>query len=450
MYQAIQLPYAADSTDLMQRIGSLDLPVLLDSGAQSRPAGRFDILSACPSVTIEATDKGILCSAPLPDNILRGGIFPAARHVLAEHARSLGAPDRAATPFAGGLMGYLGYPKLGSRGTCTLTSARLGLYLWSIVVDHASRNTTLHFLSTCPQETRGRILEVLHGAVLPSTSYRLPGGFANDLSRARYDASFQRIQAYIQAGDCYQVNLAQRFSGRFEGSSLGMYLALRNAAAKPLSAYMGWPDGALLCLSPERFLSVEDSIVKTEPIKGTRPRGSDPQDDRHQLAALVGSEKDRAENLMIVDLLRNDLGRACEPGSIRALSLFEPRTYSNVHHLVSTLQGRLRKSCSALDLMEICFPGGSVTGAPKIRAMEIIEELEQDPRLAYCGTVLYMGFNGRMDSNITIRTVYCEGQNAYCWAGGGIVADSDCESEYQECFAKIGQLIDLLARCQPG
>ncbi|RMF17475.1 MAG: anthranilate synthase component I family protein, partial [Gammaproteobacteria bacterium] len=196
--------------------------------------------------------------------------------------------------------------------------------------------------------------------------------------------------------------------------------------------------------SPERFIQIRGRNIETRPIKGTRPRGATADDDRAQADALVTSEKDRAENLMIVDLLRNDLGRFCQPGSIRVPELFGLEHYSNVHHLVSTITGTLRDGVFPLDVLAGCSPGGSITGAPKRRAMEIIRELEPVQRGVYCGSLVYMTPEGDLDSSIAIRTLTADGQRLRVWGGGGIVADSDCDAEYEESLTKIRHLIQAL------
>ncbi|MGH6635613.1 MAG: aminodeoxychorismate synthase component I, partial [Gammaproteobacteria bacterium] len=249
---------------------------------------------------------------------------------------------------------------------------------------------------------------------------------------------------YIREGDCYQVNLAQRFSARARGDAWLAYRQLRSLNPAPFSAFLSTPSGAVLSSSPERFLHVNKGLVETKPIKGTRPRAVDQGRDRALMEELRHSPKDRAENLMIVDLLRNDLGKTCAIGSIKVPKLFAVESYATVHHLVSTITGRLGLGKHALDLVAGCFPGGSITGAPKLRAMEIIEELEPHRRSAYCGSIGYIGFDGRMDTNIAIRTlVYCEGL-IHAWAGGGIVADSDEEAEYQETLDKAAALLKLM------
>jgi para-aminobenzoate synthetase component 1 len=223
---------------------------------------------------------------------------------------------------------------------------------------------------------------------------------------------------------------------------------LRHINPAPFSAFLNYPHVQLLSSSPERFLKVKGGTVETKPIKGTRPRSPNPEEDMYSREALRESLKDRAENVMIVDLLRNDIGKNCAAGSVHVPALFAVESYTTVHHLVSTVRGRLAEGRHALDLLRDCFPGGSITGAPKIRAMEIIEELEPNRRGAYCGAIGYVGFDGAMDTNIAIRTLIHSDHGIRFWAGGGIVADSVLEQEYQECYHKAAAMLTLLKHCQ--
>jgi para-aminobenzoate synthetase component 1 len=242
------------------------------------------------------------------------------------------------------------------------------------------------------------------------------------------------------------VNLTQRFAARAEGDAWHAYLKLREINPAPFAAYLDLPDGKIVCSSPERFLRVTGGHVETKPIKGTRPRSTDPTRDRALAEELRASAKDRAENVMIVDLLRNDLGKVCAPGTVRASKLFDVESFASVHQLVSTVEGRLAPGKHALDLLGACFPGGSITGAPKVAAMKIIEELEPHRRGIYCGAIGYVGYDGNMDLNIAIRTLVQRGDHVYTWAGGGIVADSNVHAEYQESLDKAAAMLAVLDR----
>ncbi len=277
-----------------------------------------------------------------------------------------------------------------------------------------------------------------------TTSFSLKGEFKAEQSREDYLRSLALIKDYLAAGDCYQVNLAQRFSAHFHGDPLTAWLALQEAHPAPHSCYFDAGDSQIFGVSPERFLSIRNRQVMSEPIKGSRPRGNTPEEDQVFGDELLSNPKDRAENLMIVDLLRNDLGACCEAGSIKADPLFELRRFSNVQHLVSTVTGTLRRDLSPLDALLGAFPGGSITGAPKKRAMEIIAELEPAPRGAYCGSFFWMDNKGNLDSNILIRTLQTEGNKLYCHGGGGIVFDSVPEAEYEESCFKVAKLMGAL------
>ena len=276
------------------------------------------------------------------------------------------------------------------------------------------------------------------------TPFNLTSDWQSNLSQEQYTHALDKIHKYLCAGDCYQVNMAQRFSADYCGSEWNAFLHLRNQNQAPFSAYMKLEKSAIISISPERFLSVKDGHVETKPIKGTRPRSPDTEVDNASADALLASEKDRAENLMIVDLLRNDLSKHCQPGSVDVPHLFALESYAAVHHMVSTVVGNLNVDASPLDLLAGAFPGGSITGAPKVRAMEIIDELEPHCRNIYCGSMLYMGFRQDMDSSICIRTLLAENGHIYCWAGGGIVLDSDAQEEYQETLDKVARILPEL------
>ncbi|HSC14726.1 MAG TPA: aminodeoxychorismate synthase component I, partial [Gammaproteobacteria bacterium] len=280
---------------------------------------------------------------------------------------------------------------------------------------------------------------------VPPAPFRVRSRPAPNLDRDAYAAAFHAVQEHIRRGDCYQVNLTQRFEAEAEGDAWHAYVRLREINPAPFAAYLDLPDGKVVCSSPERFLRLRDGRVETKPIKGTRPRSQDPERDRALAEELRTSAKDRAENVMIVDLLRNDLGKCCVPGSVRASKLFDVESFASVHQLVSTVEGRLAKDMHALDLVAACFPGGSITGAPKVAAMKIIEELEPQRRSVYCGSIGYVGFDGNMDTNIAIRTLVQQGSRVYTWAGGGVVADSNVDAEYQESLDKAAAMLAVMS-----
>ena len=440
-YRLHELPYQADPIPRLESVRALGAPVLLDSADRRNQLGRYSILCAGPLLQI------------IDDQ-------PAAQ--VQQHLRAalqqLGParwPGDLRLPFGAGLVGYLAYdygrqleslPCL-ARHDIALPDLSFGLYDWSVVSDHQLQRCWLVCHPQVPSARQQALLRQLDSHAAPRQAFSLCEPFAAEQGKSQYAEAFARVQDYIHAGDCYQINLAQRFSSRYQGDPLSAYCALRERSPTPFSAYLEMAGGTLLSLSPERFIEVQNGRVETRPIKGTRPRGSTPQLDQALAEELQRCEKDRAENLMIVDLLRNDLGRSCEPGSIRVPELFSLESYPNVHHLVSSITGRLRSDSDTIDLLMRAFPGGSITGAPKIRAMQIIEELEPVRRSLYCGSVGYLGCEGQMDFNIAIRSLVCHEGSIYCWGGGGVVADSELDAEYQETLTKVGNLLDAL---QPG
>ncbi|HLT63491.1 MAG TPA: aminodeoxychorismate synthase component I [Pseudohongiella sp.] len=437
------LPYCRDSRSLMQALAVLPHPVFLDSGLASAAESRYDILSAAPTrFDCMTADVFSRCSELLQD----------ARPSQAE------LQQLSHLPFCGGLLGCIAYDaglgiaKIdGSRSgdadvqpLLNLPVAAVGIYDWAVVVDHQQQKTELFILPGCPEKIRQDVLSVM-SSVPEETPARfgLVSPFTALDSREHYLAAFRRLQDYILNGHCYQTNLAMAFSAEFSGSTLDAFQLLRQRSRSPFSAYIDAGDFQLLSLSPERFISVRDRQVFTQPIKGTRKRYADPELDQASINDLLSSEKDRAENLMIVDLLRNDLGTLCETGSVKTGSLFALHSFSQVHHLISSISGRLPQHISPLQLLDRCFPGGSITGAPKVRAMQIINELERIPRAFYCGSVFYNDYLDRLDSNICIRTLLANQNHLYCWGGSGVVADSEAELEYQECLDKVSALMDL-------
>ncbi|AKA25630.1 aminodeoxychorismate synthase component I [Pseudomonas chlororaphis] len=436
------LPYRPDPAEYFAAIRHAPGAVLLDSGRPAAERGRYDLLSAWPreQLAVREDESGV-------DFLQR------LRHTLGQLGQAaIPAPYR--LPFAGGLIGYLSYDfgrhleRLPSRALddLQLPDARFGLYDWALISDHQHGTSQLVFHPALAAAERQRLIALFEQ--MPASTeerFSLSAPMRADLDARQYQQAFERIQAYIQAGDCYQVNFAQRFRAPCAGDPWSAYRALRAACPTPFSGFQSLPQGgAILSLSPERFVRVSDGQVETRPIKGTRPRGRDAAEDAANAADLLASPKDRAENLMIVDLLRNDLGRTCRIGSVRVPELFSLESYPNVHHLVSSVTGELAAHKDALDLIAGSFPGGSITGAPKIRAMQIIDELEPTRRGLYCGSLLYLDVRGEMDSSIAIRSLLVKDGQVCCWGGGGIVADSDWQAEYQESITKVKVLLETL------
>jgi para-aminobenzoate synthetase component 1 len=447
-----ELPYFEDSAALFMPWADRSWAVFLDSGFPHSRQGRFDIIAAEPISTL--VTRGNLTE------IHEGGTIrhsPDDPFELVKQALGDRVETDAELPFYGGAIGYFAYdlarrlerlPTIAADGE-NIPDMVVGIYDWAVVVDHLKRRSWLVGLGRDPA-TWVRWPHLCHGFSQipiinwPHESFSVLSSTQPNMDRAFYSQAFHRIQHYIHEGDCYQVNLSQRFSAGCRGNPWTPYETLRHINPAPFSAFLNYPAVQVLSSSPERFLKTVAGTVETKPIKGTRPRSPNPEEDMYSLLALQESLKDRAENLMIVDLLRNDIGKSCQPGSVHVPHLFATESYATVHHLVSTVRGKLTAGHHALDLLRGCFPGGSITGAPKIRSMEIIEELEPHRRGIYCGSVGYIGFDGNMDSNIAIRTLVHSDHLIRFWAGGGIVADSDAEREYQECYHKAAAMLTLL------
>lgn len=356
------------------------------------------------------------------------------------------SPGASSLPFQCGAIGYAGYDfgrfleslpenAIDEYQTPVLS---VSFYSWSLIQNQQSKECWLCFSDLYGHPAVEKLPVPAH------QSFRLTSAWQSNMTQAEYRHKLDKIHQYLLSGDCYQVNLAQRFSAAYDGSEWQAWRALSEANQAPFSAFLRTTDSCILSCSPERFLSVYNGLIETKPIKGTRPRFTDERLDGESKQALLSSEKDQAENLMIVDLLRNDISKNASPHSVEVTGLFEIESFRSVHHMVSTIQAELKPESHPLKLLQDAFPGGSITGAPKIRAMEIIDELEPHRRNIYCGSVFFSSVNGDFDSSICIRTLLFENNKVYCWAGGGIVADSDAQSEYEETFHKVNKILPVL------
>ncbi|MDB1123773.1 aminodeoxychorismate synthase component I [Vibrio algarum] len=443
----ISLDYAPDlALTLFSPIAEQSWSMLLRSASSSHPDSRYDVLVAQPIATLVTTDKtteikhqgSLVVSTNDPFSLVQEYLdilLPATK-------------DDSELPFVGGALGYFGYD-LGRRVETLPCIAKkdinvpdmaVGLYEWAVIVDHHNKTACMVGLET------EKNLDWLLSQEQPVLSrFILLSDWQSNMTKRNYVSKFNVVQEYLHSGDCYQINLAQRFRAQYQGSIWQAYCHLEKANQAPFSAFIKLKNNAVLSVSPERFLQIKDRKIETKPIKGTRPRSDNPVKDMENVQDLVNTEKDQAENLMIVDLLRNDIGRVAKPGTVQVPLLFEVESFPAVHHLVSTVVAELDDEYNATDCLRACFPGGSITGAPKVRAMEIIEELEPHRRSIYCGSIGYINRSGGMDSSITIRTLVANDQNLYAWAGGGLVADSQAESEYQETLDKLSKILPILA-----
>jgi para-aminobenzoate synthetase component 1 len=425
----------------------------LDSAAVGDPRSRYSYL--CPEPFSRITADGT--SVWLNREQQAGDPFT----VLAQQlARFSLPPGLAPVPFAGGAVGYLGYElgrwleRLPARHPATPGLPDMAIGFHDVILAFDGWEERCWLISSgfpergVERETRARLRAAQIRGLLdgggPVVASPPSLCWTPDSTRAEYEARVARVLDYIRAGDIFQANvtMAHRADRPPGLDPAALYLALRARSPTPFAAYFACDEVTLAGASPERFLKLDPAgRIETRPIKGTRPRRADPAADQAEANALLMSEKDRAENLMIVDLMRNDLGRVAEIGSVRVPELFALESFATVHHLVSAVEARLRPGLGPVDLLRGTFPGGSVTGAPKIRAMEIIDEVETSCRGPYCGAIAWIGFDGAMDSSITIRTLVVTADQIIAQAGGGIVADSDPASEYEEHWVKIRSLL---------
>jgi para-aminobenzoate synthetase component 1 len=440
--------------DACARLLDLPYPLLLDSAARGGTMGRYSYLSADPSEiwTTHPTDG-------------RDALHQAAEY-LAENRRD---PIPGLPPFQCGVAGFLGY-EFGRRlerlpapraDNLHLPDAWLGAYEWVVAWDHLEGKAWLigrrgsGKAGTSPLSTwwrggqgvrapEGRFREILRRMRGPASAQRtapvierVTPEFRSGFTRDEYLRSVERVRQYILAGDIFQANLSQRFEAPWPDEPFDFYRRLMAVNPAPFAAFFRGDGFAVASASPERFLRVDsEGQVETRPIKGTRPRGATAEEDGRLAEDLLASAKDRAENVMIVDLLRNDLSKVCQPGSVEVPTLCALESHPTVHHLASIVTGRLEAGRTAADLLRAAFPGGSITGAPKVRAMEILTELEPVARGVYCGAIGWLSVTGGMDTSIAIRTVTLQDGRAYFHAGGGIVADSEPALEYQETLDK--------------
>ncbi|EOG9060372.1 aminodeoxychorismate synthase component 1 [Vibrio fluvialis] len=444
--QAKPLTYQPDlANQLFSKVESQPWAMLLRSASDTHIDSRFDILVAHPIVTLTTFGDETEVREPFGVTLSQDDPFELLATLQQHYLPALQYSDD--LPFIGGALGYFAYDlgrrveRLPSLAEHDLTAPDMavGLYEWAIVVDHQLKTARV-----IGQNIENAESLLADSNQKPLTPFALSSPWQSNMTPNSYREKFTQVQEYLLSGDCYQINLAQRFQAHYQGSEWLAYLKLEQFNLAPFSAFIRTEQGAILSVSPERFLQVKDRIIETKPIKGTRPRSGDPVVDAANAAELAQAEKDQAENLMIVDLLRNDIGRVAKPGSVHVPKLFDIESFPAVHHLVSTIRAELDSQYDCADLLRACFPGGSITGAPKVRAMEIIEELEPHRRSAYCGSIGYISRHGRMDTSITIRTLVAQNQQLYAWAGGGVVADSQCEAEYQETLDKLSRILPVL------
>jgi len=438
-------------SSIRDRVGTL----LLDSASHDFGFGRYSILVTDPIKEIVSYGETQEVRTGERTEFFSGDPFEFLQKELALYSRS-GAPlDQ--VPFSGGAVGYFSYD-LGRRLKPSSLKVnpdrdnpdyRFGIYDSALVWDHSEKALYASVDSSSENPDAAlRNLEQLADEALGSridSSFHV-GEVASNFARESYLELIERIRELIREGEVYQVNLSQQFRAIFEGKGIDLYRKLREANPAPYASYLNFGDEEILSSSPERFLKCENRMVNTRPIKGTRPSGESPTEEDSYREELSRSEKDQAELLMIVDLERNDLGKVCQPGTIKVDGLYGLETYVAVIHQTASIEGSLAEGRNAVDCIEAMFPGGSITGTPKIRAMEIIDELETVNRGIYTGSIGYIGFDGRADFNIAIRTMRIRDNEIAFNVGGGIVWDSDPISEYEETLLKAKAIFEALGK----
>lgn len=470
MRSSIQLiPGSASVEALLGGLSDQPDVVLLHSSMTGRSDSRYSFLAAHPMMTLKAF--GTDCHLHYPTSNRRHTLYGNPWSVIEHLMQPFEVLEELDSPFPlGGCFGYWGYdlkhfvePKLVRRAIrkSRLPDAYVGLYASLLVIDHHEQNTWIVATGFRPDGTRSdleanrqsdmwqHLLDRTQGQDTPEDSLRSvasPLSWTTQPSRESYIQSVIKAQRWIGQGDIYQVNLARELSASLEWDAVTCYQHLQTMSPAPFSGFINEGDFQILSSSPESFLRMDGRHIQTRPIKGTRPRGMDAQSDAKLAYELQSSDKERAELLMITDLLRNDLGRVCEFGSVSTPDLMRLERYPQVHHLVSTIEGTLRRDISHLRALYHCFPGGSITGAPKFRAMEIIETLEPETRGPYTGSMGYLGFNQTSQLNIIIRTAVKQQNRISLHVGAGIVADSDPEAEFQETEDKAAGFFAAFAR----
>ena len=445
-----EIPFPITSLDAFAVIKGLPYPFFLDSSFDLKGLGRYSFLGASPYKIIRSKGRTVEIETCFGNYRYQGNAFD----FIGEELKRFSIASEHYIPFLLGGVGYFSYDLLHlleeipskTIDDIGFPECHIAFYDTSIAFDHhEGKGYVVSVTENKADEVIG-LLKTVGTAHPTSTDHRPPatGHYKSNFTKEDYIKAVQKAKEYIAAGDIYQVNLSQRFSTEIDMSPYDLYLRLRETSPAPFSAYLDFGKAAVLSSSPERFLKIDGKEVETRPIKGTRPRGRTPEEDERLKKELEQSDKDRAEHIMIVDLERNDLGRVSRYGSVKVKEGMSVETFAQVHHLVSTVSGELKDGMEPVEVIKATFPGGSITGAPKVRAMEIIEELEPIKRGVYTGSIGYIGFDGRMDLNIAIRTVVVKDGKAYFSVGGGIVADSDPEAEYQETLDKARGIMEAL------
>lgn len=457
--QIKEITTSLDAYQIYQKISQGEDCIFFDSSKKDLAYGRYSLIGANPFLTIKYEN------ACLYEKRGDGSFVASSTHqdvfdYLNEIIERYRVHNPTKLPFIGGAMGYFSYDFGCRLENVTMTSEQIAdvpdayfvFYDNAIIIDHSTKQvfiTGLGILEDSEQSIYDLICQMQDEGSREKTMEISPEVehtpfFQSPFSAKEYQKSIESMRNYIQEGHIYIANMTHMFTSTFRNNPQKAYETLRKVNPAPFSAYLPLDGFHVLCSSPERFLEVRNGQVQTRPIKGTIPRGKNSKEDELNRKRLADSEKDTSELLMIVDLERNDLSKVCQAGTVKVPELFQIEAYSTVFHLVSTIVGTLKKACTAVDCLKATFPGGSITGAPKIRAMEIIDELEKNRRNLYTGSIGYFGFDGNADFNIIIRSILIKDQQAYIGVGGGITWESDAQLEYEETIAKATALFDSL------
>ncbi|MDS1030743.1 aminodeoxychorismate synthase component I [Bacillota bacterium LX-D] len=428
----------------------------LHSGMNEQKLGQYSFIGFDPFLVFKSKNDNIEINRQGNITQVKGDPFGYLRELLRLYQQNYESD----LPFIGGAVGYFGYdlchhlenlPR-NAVDDVNIPDCFLGFYDGVIITDHINNKVFVASLGIkdSAENVVDTIIGLLHQAEIQgvriSVSTKTQPDFKANMTKEQYIAAICKIKDYIKAGDIYQANFTQRFECDLEEGPFELYVKLNEINPAPFASFIDFGDGQIVSSSPERFIKIKNRVIETRPIKGTCPRGKSLEEDIRNKEALLASEKDRAELLMIVDLERNDLGKIAKTGTVKVTELFHLEEYATVYHLVATVVAELKDECDLVDCIRATFPGGSITGAPKIRAMEIIDELEPTQRNIYTGSIGYIGFNGDADLNIVIRTIICKNGKAYYQVGGGIVWDSDPELEYEETLHKGRALREALIK----
>ena len=437
--------YSYSPIDVFRNFKDTPYSSLLLSGIKNPLWGRYSFLTALPYMVFKTKGHKTSLLENGRETTKTGNPFNILREIYTEHSGKQNLPSL--LPFTGGMLGYFGYDmgftleKISqhSADDLQLPDCILPFYDWVLYWDHKTKESFILWIDT-PKEKKRKIKELLKGCKRfeenNNTSPDNPSFLQSNFQKDEYLNAIVKAKDYIRKGDIFQVNLSQRFSCPYTSLPFDLFEKLAFINPAPFSAFLNFSDVSVISSSPERFLNLKGDKIHTRPIKGTRKRGGNKEEDKLLAKELLNSPKDRAELIMIVDLERNDLGKFCYYGTVRVKELVTLETNPTVFHTVSTVGGKVVDGMTPVECVKYCFPGGSITGAPKVRSMEIIEELEPTRRNIYTGAIGYISWNRRMDLNIAIRTIIIKDNTAYFQVGGGIVADSNPELEYEETLHK--------------